>query len=75
MASGISSPATELRQCSDDGQGSAVGKRKIPIGVFDAVYDKLTLDQMLDKVSRWDWKQSKSVRVDIRVNRIVPSMN
>src|SRR5450432_1019048 len=26
-------------------------KRKIPIGVFDAVYDKLSLDEMLDKVS------------------------
>jgi sugar phosphate isomerase/epimerase len=26
-------------------------KRKIPIGVFDAVYDKLSLDAMLDKVS------------------------
>src|SRR6202051_239550 len=25
--------------------------RKIPIGVFDAVYDKLSLDAMLDKVS------------------------
>jgi len=26
-------------------------KKKIPIGVFDPVYDHLTLDQMLDKVS------------------------
>jgi sugar phosphate isomerase/epimerase len=26
-------------------------KRKIPIGVFDAFYDKLSLDEMLDKVS------------------------
>jgi sugar phosphate isomerase/epimerase len=26
-------------------------QRKIPIGVFDAVYDKLSLDAMLDKVS------------------------
>lgn len=36
-----------------DGQVSTStgAKRKIPIGVFDAVYDKLTLDQMLDKVS------------------------
>jgi sugar phosphate isomerase/epimerase len=36
-----------------DGQASAStgAKRKIPIGVFDAVYDKLTLDQMLDKVN------------------------
>jgi sugar phosphate isomerase/epimerase len=29
----------------------ASAKRKIPIGVFDAVYDKLSLDAMLDKVS------------------------
>jgi sugar phosphate isomerase/epimerase len=36
-----------------DGQASTStgAKRKIPIGVFDAVYDKLTLDQMIDKVS------------------------
>ena len=27
------------------------GVRKIPIGVFDPVYDKLSLDEMLDKVS------------------------
>jgi sugar phosphate isomerase/epimerase len=26
-------------------------KRKIPIGVFDAVYDKLSIDEMLDKVT------------------------
>lgn len=26
-------------------------KRKIPIGVFDPVYDKLSIDEMLDKVS------------------------
>ena len=26
-------------------------KKKIPIGVFDPVYDKLSLDEMLDKVS------------------------
>src|SRR5450432_2393999 len=29
----------------------ASSKRKIPIGVFDPVYEKLSLDQMLDKVS------------------------
>src|SRR5258705_6764066 len=29
----------------------AVTKRKIPIGVFDPVYDHLALDEMLDKVS------------------------
>jgi len=31
--------------------GSSGNKKKIPIGVFDPVYDKLTLDEMLDKVS------------------------
>ena len=30
---------------------SAPGLRKIPIGVFDPVYEKLSLDAMLDKVS------------------------
>ena len=30
---------------------SAGAKRKIPIGVFDPVYDHLSLDEMLDKVS------------------------
>jgi len=29
----------------------AAAKKKIPIGVFDPVYDHLSLDQMLDKVS------------------------
>src|SRR5262249_42697992 len=29
----------------------AGAKKKIPIGVFDPVYDHLSLDQMLDKVS------------------------
>jgi len=32
-------------------QASAGAKKKIPIGVFDPVYDKLSLDEMLDKVS------------------------
>ena len=31
--------------------GSPSTKRKIPIGVFDPVYDNLSLDEMLDKVS------------------------
>ena len=30
---------------------TASSQRKIPIGVFDAVYDKLSLEAMLDKVS------------------------
>jgi sugar phosphate isomerase/epimerase len=32
-------------------QAATGAKRKIPIGVFDPVYDKLSLDAMLDKVS------------------------
>jgi sugar phosphate isomerase/epimerase len=32
-------------------QSGGSAKRKIPIGVFDPVYDKLSLDEMLDKVS------------------------
>jgi sugar phosphate isomerase/epimerase len=32
------------------GGGTARAKRKIPIGVFDPVYEKLSLDEMLDKV-------------------------
>src|SRR5690349_10380160 len=32
-------------------QNSPAKKFKIPIGVFDPVYDNLSLDQMLDKVS------------------------
>jgi sugar phosphate isomerase/epimerase len=50
MASGISAHATESSSMFGGGQGSGGGKRKIPIGVFDAVYDKLTLDEMIDKV-------------------------
>lgn len=32
-------------------QTASASLRKIPIGVFDPVYDKLSLDEMLDKVS------------------------
>jgi sugar phosphate isomerase/epimerase len=32
-------------------QAASGAKRKIPIGVFDPVYEKLTLDQMIDKIS------------------------
>ena len=32
-------------------QATTGAKKKIPIGVFDAVYDTLSLDQMLDKVT------------------------
>ncbi len=49
MASGVKGHATE--HSTFIGGGAAGAKKKIPIGVFDAVYDKLTLDQMIDKVS------------------------
>ena len=32
-------------------QASPGSKRKIPIGVFDAVYDKLSIDAMIDKIT------------------------
>ena len=32
-------------------QASSSSKRKLPIGVFDPVYDDLSIDEMLDKVS------------------------
>src|SRR5256714_9486546 len=32
-------------------QAGTASSRKIPIGVFDPVYDKLSLDEMLDRVS------------------------
>src|SRR5438874_7928275 len=32
-------------------QMGSASSRKIPIGVFDPVYDKLSLDEMLDRVS------------------------
>src|SRR5208283_2966912 len=36
---------------SKQSAASPSAKRKIPIGVFDPVYDKFSLDEMLDKVS------------------------
>jgi sugar phosphate isomerase/epimerase len=50
MANGISAHATKSSSMFGSGQDSGGGKRKIPIGVFDAVYDKLNLDEMIDKV-------------------------
>src|SRR5271167_4865650 len=46
-APGHASAPTPAKQSA----GSPSAKRKIPIGVFDPVYDKLSLDEMLDKVS------------------------
>jgi sugar phosphate isomerase/epimerase len=44
-------PVPSASAHSSRGSQSSGSKRKIPIGVFDAVYDKLSLDEMLDKVS------------------------
>src|ERR1700737_1189859 len=45
-ASAVSSSAP-----ASSAQASGGSLRKIPIGVFDPVYDKLSLDEMLDRVS------------------------
>jgi sugar phosphate isomerase/epimerase len=50
-ASGVASNANPVRGDSDTTQATKTSLRKIPIGVFDPVYDKLSLDEMLDKVS------------------------
>ncbi len=52
----VISNATELAGAPglvkrDAALGAGSSQRKIPIGVFDPVYEKLSLDEMLDKVS------------------------
>jgi len=42
---------TPAGNAAKSGPAQTSSMRKIPIGVFDAVYDKLSLDAMLDKVS------------------------
>lgn len=51
LASGISGYATERAPFLGGSLAAEGAKRKIPIGVFDAVYDKLSLEEMIDKVS------------------------
>lgn len=51
LASGLTGHSTEHSSPLGGGKAAAGAKNKIPIGVFDAVYDKLTLEQMIDKVS------------------------
>ncbi len=41
---------SERAAASVTGQTSGSTKRKIPIGVFDPVYEKLSLDEMIDKI-------------------------
>lgn len=44
-------PLAEVPSASHAVQTTTGAKKKIPIGVFDPVYEKLSLDEMLDKVS------------------------
>lgn len=50
-ADAAESGATPGSQTQARGQTAKASLRKIPIGVFDPVYAKLSLDEMLDKVS------------------------
>ena len=51
-AAGVPAAASPLDAAVPGGADQAPHKRKkIPIGVFDPVYEKLSLDEMLDKVS------------------------
>src|SRR5260370_1032970 len=43
--------ATSSSAAASSAQASSGALRKIPIGVFDPVYEKLSLDEMLDRVS------------------------
>src|SRR5260370_35630131 len=45
------SGAVSSSTMASSAQASGNSLRKIPIGVFDPVYDKLSLDELLDKVS------------------------
>jgi sugar phosphate isomerase/epimerase len=53
-ATASATPATPFGATVSDpnpGRAKPAAKRKIPIGVFDPVYDKLSLDEMLDKMN------------------------
>jgi len=50
-SSSLASPGTSTPSGSELAPRPADTLRKIPIGVFDPVYEKLSLEQMLDKVS------------------------
>src|SRR5216684_2936518 len=51
VAAGGSGSAASRPEAIGGDQAASGSLRKIPIGVFDPVYDKLSLDEMLDKVS------------------------
>src|SRR5208282_6405209 len=48
IVSSVASKGGELPEAAPAGENSM---RKIPIGVFDPVYDQLSLDEMLEKIS------------------------
>ncbi len=45
--------ATTTSAAPDPQQAGTATKRKIPIGVFDPVFDKLELDPMIDLIAGW----------------------
>ena len=51
LAGAVGELAPETYAASRPAQAPTGAKKKIPIGVFDPVYAKLSLDEMLDKVS------------------------
>ena len=57
MASVLAGGSSETGALPQPSSGSVLSpeqsqrRKKIPIGVFDPVYEKLSLDEMLDKVS------------------------
>ena len=51
MPSAAKAAAAPISTAAEPGQVANATLRKIPIGVFDPVYGKLSLDEMLDKVS------------------------
>jgi len=51
MAAGPTSASASTGSSSTSVPQSTGTKKKIPIGVFDPVYEKLSLDEMLDRVS------------------------
>src|SRR5216684_4505813 len=51
VAAGGSGSAASRPEAIGGDQAASGSLRKIPIGVFDPVYDKLSLDEMLDRVS------------------------
>src|SRR5690242_14802411 len=53
VAKGAGFPGSNVSSspAASPSQSSSASLRKIPIGVFDPVYDKLSLDEMLERVS------------------------